>query len=280
MLRTSKNGLRLKLDGGHDFEEQSKLASQTAEEIPQIGREIEIEMMGAEPSANGKVFEKNIESESGSKSHDEEVKVAEIEDKIRKHQYHMDFLKQNLDDGGWGPFQVQALTEKHRFEMDTLKRDLDQGAWELFAKIFEIESSAKRIQTESKCARDELEAKLEKEREKVANILSLQEEKKIQHNEAIENLRLKMRAIDDKVDQLQAENKSLENLLQERTTELNNKAQQLAMVIAHLEGRVTEKELQIGNLQVNVVIIHSQVNIQSEHEVSARIQTLNASFIF
>ena len=62
------------------------------------------------------------------------------------------------------------------------------------------------------------------------------------------------------------------------TTELNNNAQQLALVISHLEGRVTEKELQIGNLQVNVVIIDAQVNIQSEHEVSARSQNPQCIF--
>ena len=108
-----------------------------------------------------------------------------------------------------------------------MKRDLDQGAWELFANIFEIESSAKRIQSESKFARDELEAKLEDEKKKLVNTLSLQEEAKKQHNAALDNLRLEMRAKYDR--------------------------------IRHLEGKVTEKELQVGNLQVNVVIIDTQV---------------------
>ena len=80
----------------------------------------------------------------------------------------------------------------------------------------------------------------------MVNTLSLQEEAKKQHNAALDNLRLEMRAKYDR--------------------------------IRHLEGRVTEKEHQIGNLQVNVVIIHS--NIQSEqHEVSAPSQSLNASFM-
>ena len=183
-------------------------------------REIEIEMMGAEPSGNGKLFEKNLESESGNKSQAEKVKVAEMKDKVINHQSNMDLLKRSLDE------EVQALTEKHRSEVYTLKRDLDQGAWELFAKIFEIESCAKRFENESKFARDELEAKLVDEK-KLSNTLSLQEQ---QHNAAQENLRLEMRAKYDR--------------------------------IRHLEGKVTEKELQIGNLQVNVVIIHTQENIQ------------------
>ena len=221
LVHKAKKGLRSKLDGGHDVEEQSKLASQTAEEIPQIGKEIEIEMMEVEPNANEKPFEKNIESESGNKSQEEKVKVAEMEDKVINHQSNMDLLEPRFDES------VPALIEIHRSEVNTLKRDLDQGAWELFANIFEIESSAKRIQSESKFARDELEAKLEDEKKKLVNTLSLQEEAKKQHNAALDNLRLEMRAKYDR--------------------------------IRHLEGKVTEKELQVGNLQVNVVIIDTQV---------------------
>ena len=123
-------------------------------------------------------------------------------------------------------FKILFFIEE-KVEEILLKRDLDQGAWELFANIFEIESSAKRIQSESKFARDELEAKLEDEKKKLVNTLSLQEEAKKQHNAALDNLRLEMRAKYDR--------------------------------IRHLEGKVTEKELQVGNLQVNVVIIDTQV---------------------